>query len=128
MPLYGVRFEIPSGTSMTPCLDARDWCAGEELELGGNRECNLSAITAGPDSCAAWMDCQQAVLVSGVEATMYETVPLQCWRGADGSYECSCRWCRRAVFMWMHRLVRTPAMQPWTSALAASIVTEVPAG
>jgi len=36
------------------------------------------------------MDCQQAVLVSGVEATMYETVPLQCWRGADGSYECSC--------------------------------------
>ena len=89
-PVYGVKFEIPSGTSMTPCLDARDWCGGEELELGGNRACSPSELTLGPDSCAAWMDCKQAVLVSGVEATMYETVSLQCWRGPDGSYECSC--------------------------------------
>ena len=89
-PVYGVRFEIPSGTSMTPCLDARDWCGGEELELVGNRDCTQNELTAGPDSCAAWMDCKQAVLVSGVEATMYETVSLQCWRGPDGSYECSC--------------------------------------
>jgi hypothetical protein len=89
-PVQGVRFELPIASSMTPCFEARDWCGGEELELSGNRDCSSNALSVNPDFCSTTLECKQPVVASGMEATMVQTEPLQCWRGADGRFECSC--------------------------------------
>lgn len=94
-PVFGVNYLIPNVTSMSLCLDARDWCGGESLEVIGNRACIPTDISAEPDRCETWLTCGQAVLASGMEATRRESVPMECVRSTDGYYECSCMYLHR---------------------------------
>lgn len=89
-PVYGVAFLVPTLNSTTACVEARDWCQGQELELSGKRDCTRTELSVTPDSCSAWMECTQAVVASGMQATMFETKPLECRGAGDGRYECSC--------------------------------------
>jgi len=85
------RFEGPTGDFMSVCPDARDWCAGDGLEFGGHPECARDGrSTVTPYGCYARVECKQAVQASGLDATMYDSVPVECGPGSDGRYECAC--------------------------------------
>jgi len=91
-PFYDFRrFEVAAQGLDSVCPDARDWCAGDGVELGGNRECAPDASpTVTPYGCYARVECKQTVLASGLAATMFDSVPVECGPGRDGSYECAC--------------------------------------
>jgi hypothetical protein len=89
-PAFGKKFDIPNVTSAALCLEARDWCGGESLVLSGDRACASTEISTQPGSCRTWLTCSQKVVASGMDAVMTESVPLQCLRNSDGTYECSC--------------------------------------
>lgn len=88
--ITGTRFEVPSGDSDTLCLEARDWCAGEGVEVGEGGDCSLLESVLGPEHCRATIQCSQSVLVSGQQATRVETLPVECVLYGDGTYACVC--------------------------------------
>lgn len=79
--------ELPEGAT---CLDVLDWCNGGDIEPLGQVSCAPTYQSAGMDYCDAELECRYAVLVAGVEATLEERVPLNCQRGADGTFVCQC--------------------------------------
>lgn len=91
-PFFNFRkFEVATQDLDSVCPDARDWCAGDGVELGGNRQCALDGRpTVTPYGCYARVECHQSVLASGLDATMYDSVPVECGPANEGRYECAC--------------------------------------
>lgn len=89
-PFAGVGFEIPGATEMPLCDHARDWCAGDAVTLRGNRACTPLGHVAGADYCVGEVECRHAVELSGSDATMIESFPVECSLVSYGNYSCGC--------------------------------------
>lgn len=83
-------FELATATSDPPCLDASDWCVGVGVESIGSRTCALTSASESESSCHIDVECEQAVTLSGQEATMYQDESVDCLLAGNGSYQCSC--------------------------------------
>jgi len=88
--LNDVRFEGSDSHGLLPCTDAHDWCSGDNLDLSEERSCSATPELSVSDICTTHLDCQRPVLVSGMEATMFETVTVQCYWDNSGEYLCEC--------------------------------------
>ena len=85
-----VRFEGLGATSTALCLEAHDWCGGDNLELSGERACNSIPQASFSDLCTTDLSCERDVLASGMEATMFDASVVQCSTRDDGMYSCEC--------------------------------------
>lgn len=86
-----VRFEVTTAPSIPQCLDARDWCILDGVEIAGSKTCTPIEVSASEDLCTAQVDCQRPVLLDGDEATMYEFEVVSCYLAEGERYQCSCR-------------------------------------
>lgn len=87
-------FELPASTGDSQCLDARAWCAGEDLELVGGQTCTTKVQPPAEDedgsTCFADIECERQVLLSGQAVTMHEATWVACNPRLGGGYDCQC--------------------------------------
>ena len=83
-------FEISGSSNDPQCLDAFDWCGGQEVQPGGSRTCTPTGQTTLDDYCYADLQCETPVMLSGREGTLVEVDRLYCQFASGEFYSCSC--------------------------------------
>jgi hypothetical protein len=86
-----LSFDYPESTPAADvCPDALELCTSGAVELGSERECKPTHMSAYGDMCDAQQDCTGSATIDGTEVQVHEWLYTTCYTEVEGEFTCEC--------------------------------------